>query len=453
MKQEASLTQHSFPELKANVAGLDIGADEIYGAIHKGNGEYEVRHFPTFTEDLHLLTKWLLENKIVEVAMESTGVYWIPVFQILEASKISVCLVNARHLRNVPGRKTDVSDSIWLQRLFCFGLLRASFRPDQQICSIRSIMRHRANLVEQASSHVQRMQKSLTQMNVLLHNVISDIVGKSGLAILDSILAGERDRNLLASMCDRRIHATKQEVAKSLEGDYRAEHLFTLRQSLQLYRSCLTLIAECDRELERLMADITPPDPPSEPLPKSSKSVRTDGKAMVFKETDARTEFYRLFGTDLTLVPSIGLGVIATLLSEVGYELSAFERELNFSSWLGMCPGSKISGGKILSSKTRKVMSRLSHVLRIAAQGLRRSKTHLGDYYRKMCARLGNPGGVTATAHKLAQIIYHLITTKTAYDEKQFTRNTERNRLRAENKLRQSAASLGYDLIKAAPTA
>ena len=309
-------------------------------------------------------------------------------------------------------------------------------------------MRHRATLVEQASSHVQRIQKSLTQMNVLLHNVISDITGKSGLAILDSILAGERDRNLLASMCDIRIHAAREEVAKSLEGDYRAEHLFTLRQSLQLYRSCLELIAECDGELERLMSNITPPSPPTEPPPKSSKRVRTDGKAMVFKETDARSEFYRLFGVDLTQVPGIGIGTIGTLFSEISYDLSAFETAGHFSSWLGLCPGSKISGGKILSSKTRKVISRLSTVLRVAATGLRRSQTHLGDYYRRMCARLGNPGGVTATAHKLAQIIYLLVTTKTAYDESKFSQNTERNRLRAENQLRQKAARLGFSLVE-----
>lgn len=447
MTDEISSSVHSFPEIKANVAGLDIGAEEVYGAIHKGHDEYEVRHFTTFTEDIKALADWLAEYKVKEVAMESTGVYWIPVFQILEARGVSVCLVNARHIKNVPGHKTDVKDSVWLQRLFSFGLLKASFRPEQQICSIRSIMRHRACLVEQASSHVQRIQKSLTQMNVLLHTVISNITGKSGLAILDAILSGERDRSVLAALCDGRIHATAEIIEKSLDGDYRSEHLFTLKQSLQLYRACQEMIVECDHELEDLMSRMTPPSPPSEPPAKSSKGVRTDGKALVFEKTEVHLEFHRLFGIDLTSVPSIGLGTVATFLSEVGYDLSAFATAGRFCSWLGLCPGSKISGGKILSSKTRKVVNRLSNALRMAALGLRRSQTHLGDYYRKMCARLGNPAGVTATAHKLAQILYLLISTRTEYEESQFAQNTERNRLRAENQLRQKANRLGFQVV------
>jgi transposase len=208
-----SVPAQTLPALKANVAGIDIGSEEIYVALHKGQEDYVVRHFPTFTQDLHQLTQWLLQEGVKEVAMESTGVYWIPLFQILEAHEISVCLVNARHLKNVPGRKTDVKDAVWLQRLFSFGLLNASFRPEQQICAIRTVMRHRANLVEQASAHVQRMQKSLTQMNILLHTVISDITGRSGLAIVDAILAGERDRQTLALLCDARIRATPEVIA------------------------------------------------------------------------------------------------------------------------------------------------------------------------------------------------------------------------------------------------
>lgn len=447
MTLEIVPTQTSLPALKANVAGIDIGAEEIYVAVHKGQDAYVVRHFPTFTEDLHLLTQWLLQEGVKEAAMESTGVYWIPLFQILEAHGISVCLVNARHLKNVPGRKTDVQDAVWLQRLFSFGLLNASFRPAQQICAIRTVMRHRANLVEQASAHVQRMQKSLTQMNVLLHTVISDITGKSGLAIVDAILAGDRDRQALALLCDVRIRATPEVIAKSLEGDYRPEHLFTLKQSLSLYRCCQVMISECDRELESLMSDLGPPSDPSRPAPAATKAIRSDGKALTFQNSDPRLEFYRLYGTDLTQVPGIHLGTIATLFSELGPDLDAFPTVGRFGSWLGLCPGSKISGGRVLSSKTRKVVNRVSTALRIATQGLRRSQSHLGDYFRKMCARLGNAGGVTATAHKLAQILYQLITTKTAYDEKQFVQNTERNRLRAENQLRQKAARLGFQLV------
>jgi transposase len=437
----------SLPELKANVAGIDIGAEEIYAAIHVGKGQYEVRHFQTFTEDLYLLAHWLLEHQVKEVAMESTGVYWIPLFQILEAKEISVCLVNARHLKNVPGRKTDVKDSVWIQRLFSYGLLNASIRPEQQICAIRTVMRHRANLVEQATSHVQRMQKSLTQMNILLHTVIADLTGKSGLAILDAILAGERNRDVLCSLCDGRIRATPQTIAKALEGDYRSEHLFTLKQSLSLYRSSQEMIKECDRELESLMSRIEPPSSPSDPAPKRSKPARTDGKALTFEQADPRVEFYRLFGTDLTQVPGINLGTVATLFSELGFHLDAFPTMKRFCSWLGLCPGNKISGGEVLSSKTRKVVNRVSTALRRATQGLRKSQTHLGDFYRKMCARLGTAAGITATAHKLAQILYKLITTHAAYDETQFSQSTERNRVRAENQLRQKAARLGFQIV------
>jgi transposase len=442
-----SVPTQTLPALKANVAGIDIGAEAIYVALHKGHEEYVIRHFPTFTEDLHQLTQWLLQEGVKEVAMESTGVYWIPLFQILEAHGLSVCLVNARHLKNVPGRKTDVLDAVWLQRLFSFGLLNASFRPDQQICALRTVMRHRANLVEQASSHVQRMQKSLTQMNVLLHTVISDITGRSGLAIVDAILAGERDRQTLALLCDVRIRATPEVIAKSLEGDYRPEPLFTLKQSLRLYRSSQEMISECDRELESLMADMGPPSDPNFPAPPAAKAVRSDGKVLTFLKSNPRLEFHRLFGTDLTQVPGINLGTVATFFSELGTDLSAFPTVGRFGSWLGLCPGSKISGGKVLSSKTRKVVNRVSNALRVATQGLRRHQSHLGDYYRRMCARLGHAGGVTATAHKLAQILYHLITTKSSYDEMQFAQNTERSRLRAENQLRQKAARLGFQLV------
>ena len=447
MTQENIIDLASLPALKAHVAGIDIGAEVIYVAVHKGQEQYVVRNFPTFTEDLHLLTDWLLENGVQEVAMESTGVYWIPLFQILEARGIPVCLVNARHLKNVPGRKTDVKDALWLQRLFSFGLLNASFRPQQHICAIRTVMRHRATLVEQASAHVQRMQKSLTQMNVLLHTVISDITGKSGLAIIDAILAGERDRQTLALLCDVRIRATPEVIAKSLQGDYRTEHLFTLKQSLRLYRASQEMIAECDLELESLLATLGPPSDPSAPAPPTAKPTRSDGKAMTFQKSDPRLEFHRLLGTDLMQVPGINLGSVATLFCELGADLSAFPTVGRFCSWLGLCPGSKISGEKVLSSKTRKVVHRVSTTLRRCAQGLRQSRTHLGDYYRRMCARLGKAAGITATAHKLAQILYRLITTRTAYDEKQFAQNTERNRMRAENQLRQKAARLGFEIV------
>jgi transposase len=232
-----------------------------------------------------------------------------------------------------------------------------------------------------------------------------------------------------------------------LEGDYRLEHLFTLKQSLTLYRASQEMISECDHELERLMSEMGPPSNPSQPAPQATKAIRSDGKALTFQNSDPRLEFHRLFGTDLTQVPGINLGTVATLFSEIGTDLRAFPTAGRFGSWLGLCPGSKISGGRVLSSKTRKVVNRTSNALRMATQGLRRSQSHLGDYYRRMCARLGHAGGVTATAHKLAQILYLLITTKSSYDEKQFAKNTQRSRQRAENQLRQKAARLGFQIV------
>lgn len=406
------------PVLELNAAGVDIGATEIYIAVPPDRDSQPVRRFATFTEDLLAAADWLQRCRIETVAMESTGVYWIPLFQILEARGLRVCLVNAHYVKNVPGRKTDVSDCQWLQYLHAVGLLRASFRPEQQICAVRSLMRYRESLVQMAAVHLQHMQKALDQMNLQLHHVISDLSGTTGMAILDAILAGERDPAKLAKLRDGRIKASEATIAKSLVGDYRREHLFTLRQSMLAHRHYEKQMAATDVEIEQMLVDFSDgavSDAPTLPQPKDRHKPRRNDLRF-----DLRAHLYRIFGVDLTAVPGINALTANMLLTEVGRDLSAFRSAAAFASWLGLCPDNRISGGKVLSSRTRQVDHRLARALRIAAQALFRSQSWLGQYFRRMRAKLGAPKAITATAHKLARILFHMLTTGQAYDETVF---------------------------------
>jgi transposase len=320
--------------LNPNAAGVDIGATEIYIAVPADRDLQPVRHFSTFTEDLHGAADWLKSCNIETVAMESTGVYWIPFFQVLEARGFQVFLVNAHHVKNVPGRKSDVSDCQWLQFLHSVGLLRGSFRPEQAVCMVRSILRHRDGLVEMASSHVQHIQKALDQMNLQLHHVISDITGVTGLAIIEAILAGERNPYSLAKLRNYRIKATESTIAKSLVGDYRREHLFTLRQSLASYRHYPELIDACDREVEQyLEAFESKADPPQAHKSKSEEGQEPRSAGAPF---DLQSHLHRIFGVDLTQVPGVHTLTAQTLLGEIGPDLSQFANRAAFTSWLGL---------------------------------------------------------------------------------------------------------------------
>jgi transposase len=431
--------------LQPNAAGVDVGATEIYIAVPPDRDSRPVRCFRTFTADLNAAAEWLRQCGIESVAMESTGVYWLPFFQILEASGFELFLVNARHLKNVPGRKTDVADCQWLQYLHSAGLLRASFRPLQAVCAIRSILRHREGLVQIASTHVQHMQKALDQMNLQLHHVISDITGLTGTAIIEAILKGERDPAILSGMRDRRIKASEETIAAALVGDYRREHLFTLRQSLAAYRQCQQLIAACDVEIEQQLSsfdsktDITQP-----PLRKPKDRHRPRRNELKF---DLRGHLYRIFGVDLTEVPGLNALTVHVLFAEIGPDLSRFANASAFASWLGLCPDNRISGGKILSVRTRMVKNRAAMALRMAAQSLHRSQSYLGNYYRRMRAKLGTPKAITAAAHKLARVVYHLLITGQSYEESTFAQCETRHRIRLEANLRRHARELGFDLV------
>jgi transposase len=433
--------------LQPNAAGVDVGATEIYIAVPPDRDSRPVRCFRTFTADLKTAAEWLHQCGIETVAMESTGVYWIPFFQILEASGFQVCLVNARHVKNVPGRKTDVSDCQWLQYLHSVGLLRASFRPQQAVCAVRSVLRHREGLVQIATTHVQHMQKALDQMNLQLHHVISDITGLTGTAIIEAILKGERDPVVLSKMRDRRIKASAKTVAAALVGDFRREHLFALRQSLEAYRQCQQLIAACDSEIEQYLTEFdSKVDVSLAPLCKPKDRHKPRRNEMRF---DLRTHLYRIYGVDLTEVPGINALTAHVLFAEIGPDLSRFANGSAFASWLGLCPDNRISGGKILSVKTRVVKNRAAMALRMSAQSLHRSQSYLGNYYRRMRAKLGTPKAITAAAHKLARVVYHLLTTQQTYQESVFVRCETAHRSRIEARLRRQARDLGFNLLRA----
>ena len=435
----------SLPVMEPNAAGIDVGATQIFAAVPPDHDPEPVRCFDTFTADLESLADWLQSCGIHTAVMESTGVYWIPLFQILERRGIEARLVNASHVKNVPGRKSDVQDCQWLQHLHSVGLLRGSFRPDQEICAIRSLWRHRESLIQMASVHLQHMQKALDQMNLQIHHVISDIAGTTGLAIIDAILAGERDPGVLAGLRDWRIRASEETIIKSLVGDYREEHLFTLRQSLAAYRQYQRLIAQVDRKVKQMLACLPAKvDVAQQPIPKARNPRKTPYRN---EPVGLRDDLYRAFGVDLTQVPAINSLTAQTLLTEIGPDLSRFPTVSSFACWLRLCPDKRVSGGKVLSSKTRPTKNRAALALRMAAQSLHRSETFLGEYFRRMKARLGAPKATTAAAHKLARIVYHLLTTRQPYDESVFIQQEIRFQNRRAARLRMQARQLGFELV------
>jgi transposase len=467
--------------LRPDAAGIDCGAQEHYVAVPPDRvsaGQPTVRRFSAFTEGLDAVVDWLKDCRVTTVAMESTGVYWIPLHQKLETAGIEIYLVNARHVRHVPGRKTDVQDSQWLRQLHRFGLLNASFRPEDIICRLRSLHRHRDNLVSSSASEIQHMQKALQQMNLHLHHVVSDITGLTGLRIIDAILDGQRDPQQLVRLRDTRVYkSTPQEMQAALVGDYRGEHLFVLSQSLQAYRFYQARIEECDRETEPLLEKLAQqieaasanlkldaleqsgskgesnrPEQLPEPKPTSGpKSKRKRKPRANEPKIQLAGLLERICGIDLTQV--VGLNVLNVLLivSEIGVDMSKWRSAKAFCSWLGLCPGNKISGGKLLDSRTRQVVNRVADALRLAAQSAGRTQTCLGIFYRRKQAHLGAPKATTATARKLACLIYHLLKNKQPYQEPDSASYQLRLQKSALSKLQRQAIALGYQLLPTAP--
>lgn len=433
------------PVLEPGAAGIDVGATEMWVAVGPDRDLQAVRKFETFTRDLLALIEWLQQCGVTTVAMESTGVYWIPLFQLLEQHGFEVCLTNARHVKNVPGRKSDVRDCQWLQHLHSVGLLHASFRPADQVCALRSLLRHRDSLVQMSSAHIQHMQKAMDQMNLQLQHVISDITGETGLAIIRGILAGERDPAVLAQQRDPRIKASRETIVKSLEGDYRPELVFVLRQSLSFCECYWDQIRQCEEAVGTLLHEFDSSiDIEQNPLP---PPARRSHETHCELAADTRLHLYRIYGTDLTAVPGFQTQTVRTIFSEIGCDLSRFRTAGHLVSWLALCPGNDKSGGRVLRTRTRKVKSRLATALRLAAQSLERSDTFLGGFLRRMKARSGAPEAITATAAKLARIVYHLITTRQAYDESVFAQHQHRHHLAREKRLRAQAKGMGFELV------
>jgi transposase len=430
--------------INKDAAGIDIGSGEHWVAVSEDRDEEPVRSFGCFTADLHAMARWLKACGITTVAMESTGVYWIPCYQILEEHGFEVKLVNARHVKNVPGRKSDIDDCQWLQRLHTYGLLSGSFRPDDQMCVLRSYWRHRTNLVRYASDHIQHMQKALTQMNLHLHKVLSEITGVTGMNIIRAILEGERDREKLALTRERGVKNTPEAIAKALEGDYRQEHLFALKQAVELYDFYHRQIEACDREIERYLHTFEAKvDPVQNPLPKQKRKKQMRYQSFV----DLRTELYRVSGIDFTQMPGLDVLTVQTILSEVGLDPGKFPTEKRFVSWLGLCPNNRITGGQIKSTKTRKTANRAANAFRMAAQSLANSNTGLGGFYRRIRARLGAPKAITATAHKLARIFYRMWTTGQSYIDMGSDYYENRYKERVLRNITNRARELGYDAV------
>ena len=423
-----------------NAAGIDIGSASHYVAVPADRDDEPVREFASFTEDLEALADWLKTCGVDTVAMESTGVYWIPVFELLESRGFTVLLVNARHVKNVSGRKSDVLDCQWLQQLMSYGLLRGAFRPDNAICILRALWRQRGMLLRSQGRQVQHMQKALTQMNVQLANVISDVVGETGQKILRAIVAGERDGQVLAAMKDARIRASHEEIAKSLQGNWRTEHLFSLQQALAMFDFIGTQVAECDREIEEQLRALQIHD--GEP-PEGKKKARTRNAP----KFDLRTQLFRMCGVDLTRIDGINVTTAIAVISETGSDMSRFPTVGHFTSWLGLCPGTKITGGKVMSGKTKRVTNRAAQALRLAAAALRSSQSALGAYFRRLCARMDKPKAVTAAAHKLARLIYRMLTKGEEYTDQGQDYYEDRYRERVLRQLAQRAEKMGMRLV------
>ena len=429
-----------------HAAGLDIGAAEIWAAVPPDRDQPSVRPFGTFTPDLQALAAWLAACGVTSVAMESTGIYWIPIFEMLEARGLEVYLVNARHIKNVPGRKSDVADCQWIQRLHSYGLLSASFRPEAEMVVLRAYLRQRTMLIEHRAAHIQHMQKALHLMNLQLTQVLSDVTGVSGMAIIRAIVAGERRPAKLAKLRNGRCQRSEAEIAKALTGSYRAEHLFALKQALTLYDAYSTQLAECDREIERHYAAIKPrfdPDDPDTPLGPDPKTNTHSKNAPDF---DVRRQLFQLVGVDLTEVHGLHVSSVQQLLAEIGTDLRKFPTVKHFCSWLGLAPHNDITGGRVVRSQTIKNHNRAGQVLRLAAQSVGRGQSALGAYYRAMKGRVGATQATVATAHKLARIIYFMLRDRRPYQPISPEAYAQQQHSRQIAALQRKAAKLGFAL-------
>jgi len=433
------------PVINNNAAGIDIGSTFHVVAIPPERCDSPIQTFQAFTTDLHRMAKWLLEMDINTVAMESTGVYWVAVYEILESHGLDVILANARETHSVPGRKTDVNDAQWIQRLHACGLLRASFRPSRDIAALRCYLRTRERMLDYAAAHIQHMQKALTYMNIQLHHVVSDVTGVTGMRIVRAIVSGEHNPGTLSKLRDNRCHSSVKTIKAALNGNYQPEHLFALKQALILYDTYQRQVHECDIEIEQMLIDLSQDKiMPSLPLPKPSHRTKQPNQL----DFDVRALLYKLTGTDLTQIHGIGPYLGLRMVSECGTDLSRWPTVKHFTSWLTLSPGSKISGGKTLSSHSRKSNNRIVAHLRLAATTVGRTQTALGAFYRRLSARIGKAKAVTATARKIAILFYNAMRYGINYQDPGADHYEQQYRQRVLKNIQRTAAGLGFEVIK-----
>lgn len=425
-------------EVFPNAAALDVGASSHWVAVPPHSSDTPVREVGTMTDDLHALADWLHECGVDVVALESTGVYWIPVYEVLESRGFKVWLVDARQVKYVPGRKSDVQDCQWLQKLMSLGLLRAAWRPAAEVCVVRAVARSREVLLTQQASWVQRMQKALVQMNIQLTEVISDVMGQTGQAIIRDIVAGQRDPRVLARHRHRRIKASEQQIVKALTGNWREEHLFVLAQALAMYDDIARHLAECDAKLQALLAERGAHTLDLGKAPRAGSKTRA--------QFDVRQHLANWAGVDLTRINGLGPDSVMKILSEIGPDLSRFQNVKHFCSWLGLAPATKISGGKVLSASTKRSANRVRQALKMAAMSLAHSDSALGAFHRRLCARMDKPRANTATAHKLARMVYFMMTRGEAFVDQGQQRYEEQQRQRSIAALKRRAAALGFQI-------
>jgi transposase len=430
-----------------DAAGIDVGNEAHYVAVRPDRDAESVRRFECFTADLYRLAAWLKKCKVKTIVMQSTGVYWIPLYDIMEEQGFEVCLVNARHTKSLPGRKSDVQESQWLLKLHTYGLLNNSFQPSSEIRTLRTYWRQRAEHVAGAATCIQRMQKALTQMNLQLANVISDLSGTTGQKIVRAIVAGERDPQKLADFRDSRIKASREQIAKSLEGNWRSELIFVLQQEIDMYDAYQRRIAECDQQLQKHLARFSDHANRAAAPADEGQAKKKKPAARHTPKFDLGSELQRIAGVDLTRIDGIDVMVSQTLLSEVGLDMGRWKTEAHFASWLGLCPDNRTSGDKVLRRGTRQVVNRAALALRMAANSLLRSQSYLGAQYRRLRTKLGAPKAITAMAHRLARLVYRMLKYGQQFVDKGMEYYEQRYRNQQVHLLQKKAAVLGLQLV------
>lgn len=435
--------------IQSDVAGIDIGSREMFvcGPADR-QGRREMRVFATTTEQIQECVRWLKQQEVRSVAMESTGVYWIPVLEIMESSGLEVLLVDTRPLSRVPGRKTDAEDCQWLQTLHSHGLLRGAYRPSEQISELRTIVRQKAVLVRQQADWIRRMHQCLDQMNVRVHHAVKDTQGATGMAMLRAIVAGERDPRNLAKLRDPGCQKSAAEMVELLTGNWRSDHLFNLKQHMAMYDSAASQIAVYEEEIQRRMQEVTPAgrkDAKAPPLANMEKR-----KTMKRRDQEGKRQaLYRAMGVDLTTIDGIGVETTEVIMSEYGTEMSKFSTEAEFVKHTGLAPHRPVSGGKVLKDKRKKQKgTRTAEALRNAASSLKHSRSALGAYYRRIARRKDSGVAVFATARKLGELVYRMLRYGQAYvdvGQAEYEKRYEQTRIRA---LTSTANQMGYNLVK-----